>query len=69
MVQSLYDTINKQILDTNGLNIFAIILNNIFKILSFKNKLSIWWTKQKQKFNLQNQLGQGRFCKFRTTII
>ena len=52
MAQSLYDTINKQILGTNGLNIFAIILNNIFKILSFKNKLSIWWTKQKQKFNL-----------------
>ena len=51
MVQSLYDTINKQILGTNGLNIFAMILN-IFKILSFKNKLSIWWTKQKQKFNL-----------------
>ena len=69
MAQSLYDTINKQILGTNGLNIFAIILNNIFKILSFKNKLSIWWTKQKQKFNLQNQLGQCRFCKFRTTII
>ena len=38
MVQSLYNTINKQILSTNGLNIFTIILNYIFKILFLKNK-------------------------------
>ena len=53
MIQSLYDTINKEILNTNGLNIFTIILDNILKILLLKtNKLRIWWTQQKQKFNL-----------------
>ena len=38
MVQSLYDTINKSILSTNGKNIFTITLKNVFKILSLKNK-------------------------------
>ena len=36
MVQSLNGAINKEILSKNGLNIFTIILNGIFKILSLK---------------------------------
>ena len=54
MVQSLYGTINKYILSTNGINIFTIILNNIFKTSSLKkrHKLHIRWTQQKQEFNL-----------------
>ena len=52
MVQSLYGTINKSILSTNGLNIFTIILNNIFQISSLKkrHKLRVWWTQQEQEF-------------------
>ena len=40
MVQSLYGIINKYILSTNGINIFIIILNNIFKISLLKKDIS-----------------------------
>ena len=35
---TLYGTINKHIVSTNKLNIFIVILNNIFKVVSLTKK-------------------------------